>query len=107
MRANPDKVHVPTAAEAARWYALAEVAMQVATGASKAWHELERLAKACDGESVRVFGVLASANPCILLLRHAMLAAGSTTPHIYDAPLKIAGEAVKAAYYDWEAGAHG
>ena len=102
MRANPDKVHVPCAADAARWYALAEVATQIATGASKAWHELERLAKACD--KATVFGGLDALNPCYRLLSVALDASKSIQPHLFDARLKGWAERVKADFYDWEAG---
>ncbi|MGN6208820.1 hypothetical protein [Asticcacaulis sp.] len=102
MRADPDKHHVPTAADAARWYALAEVAQQIATGSSKAWHELERLAKACD--KATVFGPLNDINHCCLLQRISYAAAHSLEPHRFDDMLRDHAEAVKAAFYDWEAG---
>lgn len=103
MKADPNKVHVPTATEAAKWLALATVAMEIATGASRAWHELARLAKGCDGRGVTVFGVLSPRNACVTLVRRARAAAESTRPRDFDTALKLAAEAVIAAYYDWEA----
>lgn len=105
MRANPDKVHVPTAADAARWFALATVAMQIATGASKDWHELGRLAVACD--KATVFGLLDALNPCYRLLSVALDASKSIQPHRFDAHLKAWAERVQEAFYDWEARANG
>jgi hypothetical protein len=102
MRADPNKVHLPTAADAARWYALAEVAHQIATGASKAWHELARLGKVC--ETTTVFGVVDALNPCCRLAVAAADCAKSAHPHLWDDRLKETAEAVKAAFYDWEAG---
>lgn len=102
MRADPKKHYVPTAADAARWFALAEVAMQVSTGASKAWHELERLAMACLKSTV--FGRLHPENPCWRLRAVAWEAAQSLRPYTYATRLKAAAQAVKEAYYDWEAG---